>query len=86
MFDADLFGVRRVGRYFVPALASGAGFAPLAACLHVNYGQRRITLGNGARCPSTCALNKFSRPIRFDFPSFGKVIKSRIDRSKVARQ
>ncbi len=43
--------------------------------VYVNYGQR-----NHARewrsLSSTCALNKFSRPIRFDFPSFGKVIKS----------
>lgn len=41
----------------------------------MNYGQRNLEREWGA-LSAACAFNRFPQPLRFDFPAFGKIIKS----------
>jgi 7-cyano-7-deazaguanine synthase len=47
----------------------------VALPIYVNYGQRNHSR-EWASLQAACVINKFAKPVRFDFRSFGNVIKS----------
>jgi 7-cyano-7-deazaguanine synthase len=50
--------------------------------VYVNYGQRNHSR-EWASLSAACAVNKFPKPIQFDFRSFGKVIRSGLTDQKL---